>query len=68
MAVLGVLFGVVLGVCALVLPFVASAAAAGARTRTKDVLAQVKLRGKRVEALQGGVHRLQQALHAKAGR
>jgi hypothetical protein len=62
MAVLGVLFGVVLGVCALVLPFVANSAAKGAQTRTRAAFELVKQRGARVEALKQRTIQLRTAL------
>ena len=68
MAVLGVVFGVVLTIGSLVLPFVASAAAAGARTRAREVRELARLRGARVGALQGGILRLRTALRALAGQ
>ena len=62
MAVLGVLFGVGLSIFALVLPFVAGAAAKGARTRTRAALELVRQRGARVEALKQQTIELRSAL------
>jgi hypothetical protein len=74
MAVLGVLFGVGLSIFALVLPFVAGAAAKGAQKRTREALELVKQRGERVEALKQQTIELRSTLRklqrepAKAGR
>ena len=62
MAVLGVLFGVGLSIVALILPFVASAAAKGARTRTRAALELVEQRGERVLALKQGTIQLRTGL------
>ena len=63
-----VALGVLLGVVALVLPFVASSRATGARRLARGAQEQAARRVTRVDALKDAVLELRAAVRAQAGR
>jgi len=67
MAVLGVLFGVVLSIGALLLPFLAYVAAGGARTRAREVAELARARGGRADGLANRTRLLRAAVRKLQG-